>query len=80
MAQRLILEEESAERSYYAGFLGWYEPDRCVDLFVQIRCLQLLPEQLLRLYAGGGIVRGSSLESEWQEVLHKLSAIHSLIR
>lgn len=80
VAQRLILEEESAARSYYAGFLGWYEPERCVDLFVQIRCLQLLPEQLLRLYAGGGIVRGSSLESEWQEVLHKLSAIHSLIR
>ena len=80
VAQRLILEEESAERSYYAGFLGWYEPERRVDLFVQIRCLQLLPEQALRLYAGGGIVRGSSLESEWQEVLHKLSAIHSLIR
>lgn len=80
VAQRLILEEESAERSYYAGFLGWYEPERRVDLFVQIRCLQLLPKQALRLYAGGGIVRGSSLESEWQEVLHKLSAIHSLIR
>lgn len=80
VAQRLILEEESAERSYYAGFLGWYEPERRVDLFVQIRCLQLLPEHTLRLYAGGGIVRGSSLESEWQEVLHKLSAIHSLIR
>lgn len=80
VAQRLILEEESAERSYYAGFLGWYEPERRVDFFVQIRCLQLLPEQALRLYAGGGIVRGSSLESEWQEVLHKLSAIHSLIR
>lgn len=80
VAQRLILEEESAERSYYSGFLGWYEPEQSVDLFVQIRCLQLLPEQALRLYAGGGIVRGSSLESEWQEVLHKLSAIHSLIR
>lgn len=80
VAQRLILEEESAARSYYAGFLGWYEPERRVDLFVQIRCLQLLPEQTLRLYAGGGIVCGSSLESEWQEVLHKLSAIHSLIR
>ena len=80
VAQHLILEEESAERSYYAGFLGWYEPERRVDLFVQIRCLQLLPEQALRLYAGGGIVRGSSLENEWQEVLHKLSAIHSLIR
>ena len=80
VAQHLILEEESAERSYYAGFLGWYEPERRVDLFVQIRCLQLLSKQALRLYAGGGIVRGSSLESEWQEVLHKLSAIHSLIR
>ena len=80
VAQRVILEEESAERSYYSGFLGWYEPEQSVDLFVQIRCLQLLPEQALRLYAGGGIVRGSSLESEWQEVLHKLSAIHSLIR
>ncbi|WP_298542287.1 isochorismate synthase [uncultured Porphyromonas sp.] len=80
VAQRVILEEEPAERSYYSGFLGWYEPEQSVDLFVQIRCLQLLPEQALRLYAGGGIVRGSSLESEWQEVLHKLSAIHSLIR
>ena len=80
VAQRVILEEEPSGRSYYSGFLGWYEPERCVDLFVQIRCLQLLPEQALRLYAGGGIVRGSSLESEWQEVLHKLSAIHSLIR
>ena len=80
VAQRVILEEEPSGRSYYSGFLGWYEPERCVDLFVQIRCLQLLPEQVLRLYAGGGIVRGSSLASEWQEVLHKLSAIHSLIR
>lgn len=80
VAQRVILEEEPSGRSYYSGFLGWYEPEQSVDLFVQIRCLQLLPEQALRLYAGGGIVRGSSLESEWQEVLHKLSAIHSLIR
>lgn len=80
VAQRPIFEEESIEHSYYAGLLGWYEPERRVDLFVQTRCPQLLPERALWFYMGGGIARGSGLESKWQEVLHKLSAIHSLIK
>ena len=79
MAREIILEEEQCSRSYYSGYIGWYEPLKRVDLFVHIRCLQLLPNRALRLYAGGGIVLGSQLETEWAEVLQKMKAIYSLL-
>ncbi len=82
LARDMILGAEGIDRSYYAGYVGWCgAPDRGgeVDLYVHIRCMQLLPGLSLRLYGGGGIVCGSELVSEWEEVLHKLLAVYGLI-
>lgn len=78
-AEQIILKEEPMPRAYYAGCIGWYEPRSMVELFVHIRCLQLLPHEALRLYAGGGILQDSDLESEWREVQEKMASIYSLM-
>ena len=60
-----IRNQESHDRMYYAGFLGWSSPLGCA-YYVNLRCATWGQEGV-NLFAGGGIVEGSSAESEWQE-------------
>lgn len=43
---------------------------RETDLYVNLRCMQM-QDRVCSLYVGGGIVRNSDPESEWQETVHK---------
>ena len=65
-----IRNQESHDRMYYAGFLGWSSPLGCA-YYVNLRCATWGQEGV-NLFAGGGIVEGSSAESEWQETEAKL--------
>ena len=65
-----IRNQESHDRMYYAGFLGWSSPLGCA-YYVNLRCATWGLEGV-NLFAGGGIVEGSSAESEWQETEAKL--------
>lgn len=78
-ARRLILEGESSPRRYYAGYQGIWNPRGSTRLFVSLRCMSLSPEGRATLYAGGGLLRESELESEWQETCRKMSVMHDLI-
>lgn len=73
-AYRFIHEHESLDRRYYAGFIGWVDPQGDTELYVNLRCLELQDRQAV-LYAGGGILPSSDVRSEWEETEHKLATI-----
>ncbi len=73
-----ILKTEKIDRSYYAGYFGWYEPESTSHLYVNLRCLQKLNSSTIRLYAGGGILPSSNMENEWQETENKLKTLLQL--
>ncbi|MCD8194519.1 MAG: isochorismate synthase [Tannerellaceae bacterium] len=79
MAYNFILEHEGYERKYYSGFIGRLNPGGSSELYVNLRCMEILPEELV-LYAGGGLLASSSLEEEWQETEDKLQTMLMLTR
>jgi isochorismate synthase len=77
-AFRFILANEGYSRRYYSGFTGWLDPAGESDLYVNLRCMNILPGSL-RLYAGGGLLPSSVAETEWQETEHKLQTMRFAI-
>ena len=75
---RFIRENEGYDRSYYSGFIGWLAPEGKSDLYVNLRCMNILPGSFV-LYAGGGILASSEIESEWLETEAKMQTMKRLI-
>jgi menaquinone-specific isochorismate synthase len=65
-----IARLEPFDRGWYAGPVGWLSND-AADFAVGIRSA-LIDGNTLSLYAGAGIVEGSTPESEWREIEAKL--------
>ena len=61
---------ESFPRGWYAGPIGWVGADSA-EFAVAIRS-GLVRSRQLSLYSGAGIVPGSTAESEWEEIEHKI--------
>jgi menaquinone-specific isochorismate synthase len=70
-ALRWIDEAEPFDRGWYAGPVGWVGADSA-EFAVGIRSA-LVHENALSVYAGAGIVAGSSAEAEWAEIENKIS-------
>ncbi|MCS6796828.1 MAG: isochorismate synthase [Raineya sp.] len=67
---------EGYDREFYSGFLGPVNIENETHIFVNLRCMQLLPTlQEAYLYAGGGITANSNPEKEWNETLLKMETI-----
>ncbi len=62
---------ESFDRGWYAGPIGWVGRDQ-VEFAVAIRS-GLIEGSRLHLFAGAGIVKGSTAEGEWNEIENKIS-------
>lgn len=77
-AMRVIAEEESSPRRYYAGFSGPLFFQGETHLFVSLRCMALT-QCSATLYAGGGIMPQSSEQEEWEETQRKLSTMRELL-
>jgi isochorismate synthase len=69
---------ESFDRGWYAGGIGWTDPSGSGELAVALRCA-LLDGDRARLFAGNGIVAGSSAMAELTETRLKLRAMLDLI-
>jgi menaquinone-specific isochorismate synthase len=69
-AYELIRELETFDRGWYAGPIGWINGTGA-EFAVAIRSALLNAQQLI-LYAGSGIVQGSTAEKEWEETEIKL--------
>lgn len=77
-ARRFILREEVCGRGYYSGFVGWIDPERRTDLYVNLRCMELGGD-CLRLYAGGGLLPESECGEEWRETENKLRTMKRVL-
>ena len=73
-AIKFIRENECYDRSYYSGVVGMLDEDAETNLFVNLRCAHF-DNGKLRLYAGGGILKDSELQSEWNETNWKMKTI-----
>ena len=62
-ARRAILACEPEPRRYYAGFCGPLNLLHETRLYVNLRCLEVMPS-LLRFHAGGGLLLESNEEDE----------------
>lgn len=76
-AYQFIHDNEGYDRKYYSGFVGWINPNGKTDLYVNLRCLNLMEDQLT-MYAGSGLLAVSDLEDEWQETEKKLQTMKRL--
>lgn len=77
IAQYYIHQSESSPRKYYAGFSGPIGLDNQTALFVSLRCMEI-SENKATLYAGGGLLKESHLNDEWQETCRKMYAMEQL--
>lgn len=74
----LILETEGYDREYYTGYLGTFDPDNNISLYVNLRCLQAFENGVV-LYAGGGITADSDPEMEWEETRLKIQTLEKIL-
>jgi len=77
-AFRFIVQNEHHDRSYYSGFMGPLYVGGQTSLFVTLRCMRVF-RQSYRLYAGGGLLKDSVEEQEWQETEAKLDTMRRLL-
>ena len=73
-AYKFILENESGDRRYYSGFSGPLNYNGSTHLFVTLRCMQI-DGRCCRLYAGGGLLSESEVETEWLETEAKMETM-----
>jgi isochorismate synthase len=74
----LLTNLEKHKREYYAGYLGPMGLNDTLALFVNLRCMKVLPDKLA-LFIGGGITADSVPEEEWQETEIKADTLLSII-
>ena len=77
-AKQFILDQEPHDRAYYCGFLGPVNLHQSTDLFVNLRCMQVLKSKFA-LYVGGGILPNSDPEKEWEETEMKAKTLGDVI-
>ncbi|WP_020529245.1 chorismate-binding protein [Flexithrix dorotheae] len=74
-----ILENEGYDRSLYSGYFGPVNIQRKTNIFVNLRCLQILNDAIL-LYAGAGITEDSVPDKEWRETEMKMDILLNFLK
>lgn len=77
-ALELIQQIEQHNREYYSGYCGPLNVKGSTDLFVNLRCMKIM-ENELAVYAGGGLTAGSDPSKEWEETEWKAKTLLSKI-
>ena len=73
-AMEIIAELESEKRGPYGGAVGYFDLSGNMDTAITIRTL-VMKDGVAYTQAGGGIVFDSVPETEFEETLHKASAV-----
>ncbi len=74
-AIKFIQEHEHFDRGYFSGYLGPVNIEGNTDLFVNLRCMQLVKEEKALVYAGAGVTIDSQAQKEWQETELKMDTL-----
>lgn len=69
---------EQHNREYYAGFMGTMNMKKRSDLFVNLRCMKILPDKLA-MFTGGGLTKDSIGQKEWEETCLKKQTLTKLL-
>lgn len=77
-ALQFIDQYEHYERELFAGFLGPVNINEEVNIFVNLRCMQLLGKKAL-IYAGAGVTADSDPEKEWIETSIKMETLKKVL-
>ncbi len=78
-SMKFILQLEKHNREYYAGYLGPVGIDDEMQLFVNLRCMKVLQNELI-LFVGSGITSESIPEDEWDETEIKAETLLSIVQ
>ena len=73
-----ITAHEKAPRAFYSGYLGPVNLDKQINLFVNLRCMQVLKNKLA-IYVGCGITAASNPAAEWKESKMKSQTLLSAL-
>ena len=76
-AFHFITHNEHTPRLYYSGFQGWLGEEE-THLYVSLRCMRIEGNRY-DLYAGGGLLKDSTEDQEWQETEAKLETMRRII-
>lgn len=74
----LIFKTEKHKREYYSGFCGPINMKGKTNLFVNLRCMKILPDKLA-LFIGGGLTAKSDPKLEWEETVLKANTLLSIL-
>lgn len=77
-ARHFLLTHEGYDRSFYSGYLGPVNFSNSINIFVNLRCAQLLNQQAV-LYAGAGVTIDSVPQDELAETEIKLNTLRSIL-
>ena len=77
-AFEFIIHNEHTPRRYYSGFMGMLDPEEETHLYVSLRCMNIKGNHY-HLYAGGGLLKDSQEEQEWQETEAKLETMRRIL-
>jgi menaquinone-specific isochorismate synthase len=79
-ARRMIRSVEGMERGRYAGPVGWFDMHGDGEFGIALRCGEIDPERRsVRIFAGCGLVAGSTPEAELAESSAKFAAMRSAL-
>lgn len=73
-----LKKNEGYNRGFYSGYLGPVNIDNDINIFVNLRCMQLLDRSAI-LYAGAGVTIDSIPEQEVEETEIKFNTLLNLI-
>ena len=77
VAREFIAKNEPFEREWYAGSAGYLSQHQS-EFCVALRSAKV-SNNIVRLYAGAGIVAGSDAAEEWQEIENKAAGLRTLL-
>jgi isochorismate synthase len=75
---QFLEKHEGYDRAFYAGYLGPVNVNNDVNLFVNLRCMQIQGSHAI-LYAGAGVTIDSAAEEEWAETEMKFNTLLKVI-
>lgn len=77
-AAEFIDNHERSNRSYYCGYIGPVNLDEQINLFVNLRCMEIQNKNLV-LHVGCGITENSISKKEWEETKMKSETLLNLL-
>ena len=74
--ERLLAQTEPFDRGYYSGVYGYWNYEGIADTALVIRSAKV-ENGAVSVYAGGGIVKLSNIDAEFDETVNKMGPLLS---